>query len=94
MIPNLEMQVNKTQAGLYTVAYGRKEAPLNVQEAAFATNNLGMVSPAQLGFLRVQGENIFKPYSRTNADVLYDNRTHEVVIVPNGAISKLVGVNI
>ena len=96
MKPNLEMQVNKTQAGLYTVAYGRKEAPLDVQEAAFALKNLGIVSPAQLGFLRAQKDkdtsNTFKPYSRTNADVLYDDRNNQVVIVPDGAISKLVGI--
>lgn len=47
MIPNLEVQVNKTQAGLYTVTYGRKEAPLNEQEAAFAVNGLDIVSPSQ-----------------------------------------------
>ena len=93
MSPNLEMQVNKTQLGLYTVAYGRKEAPLDVQEAAFAVNNLGMVSPAELGFLRTQGpKNTFNPYSRTNADVFYDDRRNLVVIVPGGEISKLVGI--
>lgn len=87
------MQVNKTQAGLYTVTYGRKEAPLDVQEVAFAANGLDTVSPAQLGFLRAQeGNGTFKPYSRTNADVLYDDRADQVVIVPDGAISKLVGI--
>ena len=92
MIPNLEMQVNRTNAGLYTVAYGRKEAPLDVQEAAFAANNLSMVSPAQLGFLRAREDTgIFKPYSRTSADVFYDNKNNQVVIVPDGAISRLVG---
>ena len=92
MGPNLEMQVNKTQAGLYTVTYGRKEAPLDVQEAAFAANGLGMISPAQLGFLRAQGpKDTFNPYSRTNADVFYDARTNKVVIAPDESISKLVG---
>jgi len=90
---NLEMQVNKTPAGLYTVTYGRKEAPLDVQEAAFAANGLEIVSPAQFGFLRAQGpKGTFNPYSRTNADVVYDDRTNQVVIVPNEAISKLVGI--
>ena len=93
MIPNLEMQVEKTQAGLYTVIHGCKEAPLDVQEAAFALNELGTVSPAQLGFLRAQeGTDTFKPYSRTNADVFYDDRPDKFVIVPNKEISKLVGV--
>ena len=94
MNPNLEMQVNRTQAGLYTVAYGYKQAPLDVQEAAFALNKLGIVSPAQLGFLRAQeGKGVFNPYSRTNADVLYDDRNNQIVIVPEGAISKLVGIS-
>ncbi|HLC60628.1 MAG TPA: hypothetical protein VJJ52_04310 [Candidatus Nanoarchaeia archaeon] len=94
MNPNLEMQVNKTNAGLYTVTYGRKEAPLNVQEASFASNKLGMISPAQLGFLRANAENAneFSPYSRTNADVFYDDKNNKVVIVPDGAISKQVGI--
>ena len=92
---NLEMQVSKTQVGIYVVTYGYKEAPLNVQEAAFALNQLGIVSPAQLGFLRAQGpkDNTFNPYSRTNADVFYDDRTNQVVIVPDEAISKLVGID-
>ena len=46
MNPNLEMKVNKTNAGLYTVTYGYKEAPLNVEEAAFAANGLEIISPA------------------------------------------------
>ncbi len=93
MSHNLEMQVNRTQAGLYIVAYGRKEAPLDVQEAAFSLNNLSIVSPAQLGFLRAQeSKGTFKPYSRTNADILYDDRNNQVFIVPEGAISKLVGI--
>ena len=92
MIPNLEMQVNKTNAGLYTVTYGYKEAPLDEQEAAFAANGLGIVSPAQLGFLRAkERKGTFKPYSRTGADVFYDDRTDKIVVVPDGAISKLVG---
>jgi len=87
------MQVNKTHAGLYTVTYGYRKSPLDVQEAAFAANGLGMISPAELGFLRAQeGGDTFKPYSRTNADVFYDDRTNQVVIVPDGAISKLVGI--
>ena len=94
MGPNLEMQVNKTQAGLYTVTYGRKEAPLDVQESAFAVNGLAMVSPSQLGFLRAQGgTGTFMPYSRTNADVFCDDRHNQVVIVPDEAISKLVGID-
>ena len=93
MSHNLEMQVNRTQAGLYTLTYGLKEAPLDVQEAAFSLNNLSTVSPAQLGFLRAQeSKGTFKPYSRTNADILYDDRNNTVVIVPEGAISKLVGI--
>src|SRR3989344_8008797 len=93
MSPNLEMQVNKTNAGLFTVTYGRKEAPLNVQEAAFAANGLGFISPAELGFLRTkESQGIFKPYSRTSSDVFYDDRNNQVVIVPDGAISRLVGV--
>ena len=93
MNPNLEVQVNKTQAGLYTVTYGRKEAPLDVQEAAFAANNLGIVSPAQLGFLRAKDSHIFNHYSRTGPhDVFYDDRHNTVVIAPGGAISKLVGI--
>ncbi|MBS3122637.1 hypothetical protein J4434_07180 [Candidatus Woesearchaeota archaeon] len=90
---NLEMQVNKTQAGLYTIAYVRKEAPLDVQEAAFAVHGLHTVSPAQLGFLRAQEpKGTFNPYSRTNADVFYDDRTNQVVIVPNEAISKQISI--
>jgi len=93
MNPSLEMQINKTQAGLYTVTYGRKEAPLDVQEAAFAANGLSLFSPAQIGFLRAKvGDGTFNPYSRTTADVLYDDRHDQVVIVPDGAISKLVGI--
>ena len=93
MSPNLEMQVNKTNAGLFTVTYGRREAPLNVQEAAFAANGLGFISPAELGFLRTkESQGIFKPYSRTSSDVFYDDRNNQVVIVPDGAISKQVGI--
>ena len=93
MNPNLEMQVNKANAGLYTVTYGRKEAPLDVQEAAFAAKGLGMISPAQFGFIRVkESQGIFKPYSRTSSDVFYDDRNNQVVIVPDGAISKQVGI--
>jgi len=93
MSPNLEMQVNKTNAGLFTVTYGRKEAPLNEQEAAFAANGLGLISPAELGFLRTkESQGIFKPYSRTSSDVFYDDRNNQVVIVPDGAISKQVGI--
>ena len=92
MNPNLEMQVSRTNSGLLTVTYGRKEAPLDVQEAAFAANGLEIVSPAQLGFLRSKGNGVFNSYSRTGADVLYDDRNDHVVIVPNGAISRLVGV--
>ena len=90
---NLEMQVNKTPAGLYIVTYGRKEVPLNEQEAAFAVHDLHTVFPAELGFLRVQGpKGAFDPYSRTNADVFYDDRNNKVVIVPNEAISEQVGI--
>ena len=93
MNPNLEMQVNRTNAGLYTVTYGLKEAPLDVQEAAFAANGIEIFSPAQLGFLRAkEGKGTFKPYSRTGADVLYDDRNNQVVVVPDGAISRLVGI--
>ena len=76
---------------MYTVTYGYKEAPLDVQEAAFAANGLSLISPAELGFLRTnESQGIFKPYSRTGADVLYDDRTDKVVVVPDGAISKIV----
>ena len=88
------MKVNKTPAGLYTITYARKEAQLDVQEAAFATKGLEIVSPAQLGFLRAHGrKGTFNLYSGTNADVFYDDRTNQVVIVPDGAISKIVGVS-
>ena len=91
MNPTLEMQVHKIAAGLWTVTYGRKEASLDVQEAAFAANGLGIISPAQLGFLRAKDSDIFSSYSRTNADVFYDDRDRSrVVIVPDSAISKLV----
>ena len=90
---NLEMQVNKTPAGLYTVTFGYKQAPLDVQEGAFAVHGLHTVSPAEFGFLRAQGpRDTFNLYSRTDADVLYDNRTNQVVIVPNGAISRQVSI--
>ena len=90
---NLEMKVGQTQAGLYTIYYAHKEAPLDVQEAAFAANGLDIVSPAQLGFLRAkEGKGAFNPYSRTNADVFYDDVTDKAVIVPSGAISRIVGV--
>lgn len=93
MSTNLEMQINKTTAGLYTVTYGRQEAPLDIQEEAFAANGLEIVSLTQLGFLKAKaGKGTFNPYSRTNTDVLYDNRHDQVVVVPNGAISKLVGI--
>ncbi len=92
MNPNLEMQISKTQAGLYTVTFGRIDAPLDVQEAAFAVHGWHIVSPAELGFLRAHEPNdTFNIYSRTNADVFYDDRKNRVVIVPNGAISGLVG---
>ena len=82
------------KVGLYTVTYAREEAPLDVQEAAFAAKGLEIVSPAQLGFLRTKGrKGTFNLYSRTNADVFYDDRTNQVVIVPDGAISKIVGVS-
>ncbi len=86
---NLELQVKKTEVGLFIVAYSYNKAPLDVQEAAFAANNLDMISPAQLGFLRAEGDkDAFNPYSRTSAYVLYiDNR---VVVVPDEAISKRV----
>ena len=97
MNPNLEMQVTKTNAGLWTVTYGRKEAPLDVQEAAFAANGIEIVSPAQLGFLRHKGGKcIFEPYSRTSADVLndvYDGRDNRVVIVPNRELSNIFGIH-
>ena len=93
MNPTLEMQVSQTQAGLYTVTYVRKEASLDAQETSFAANGLEIVSPAQLGFLRAQGpEGTFNHYSRTNADVLYDDRTDKVVIFPNGALNSKLGI--
>ncbi len=93
MNSSLEMQVNKTQAGLYIVTYSREKAPLDVQEAAFAANRLEIVFPAQLGFLRAkEDKGTFKRFSRTNTDVLYDDRNNYVIIVPDGAINKLVGI--
>ena len=96
MNPNLELHLDRTEAGLYTVTFGYKEAPLNVQEAAFAAHGLDTVSPAQLGFLRATqpaGVSTFNPYSRTSADIFYDDRSDRAVIVPNGAIShRLVGI--
>lgn len=88
---NLEMQVSQTQVGLYTVTYCYKKAPLDVQEAAFAEIGLSIISPAQLGFLRAkEGRDTFNPYSRTGADVFYDDRIDQAVIVPDRAISRLV----
>ena len=82
------------KVGLYTVTYAREEAPLDVQEAAFAAKGLEIVSPAQLGFLRTKGrKGAFNLYSRTNAYVVYDDRNNKIVIVPDGAISKIVGVS-
>lgn len=93
---NLEMHLNRTQAGLYTITYGRVEAPLDVEEAAFAAHGLTTVSPAQLGFLRATqpaGTTTFNQSSRVSADVFYDDRNQgQVVIVPDGAIGKLVRV--
>jgi len=92
MNPNLEMQVSKIQAGLWTVTYGRKAEALDIQEAAFVANDLDIVSPALLGFLRTkESQGIFNLYSRTSSDVLYDDRTDVVVVVPDGSISRIVG---
>src|SRR3989344_5469136 len=93
MNPNLEMQVSKTRAGIFTVTYGRIEALLDVQEASFAANGLDLISPPQLGFLRAkEGKGTFMPYSRTSADVLYDDRNSKVVVVPNEALSAQFGI--
>lgn len=93
MNPNLEMKVNKTQAGLYTVTFGYKEAPSDAQEAAFAVHGLHIVFPAELGFLRAkEGKGTFNFYSRTGTDIFCDDRHDHIVIVPNGAISGLVGI--
>src|SRR3989338_3425017 len=92
-MPNLEMQVNKMQVGLYTVTYGYKRALFGAQEETFAANGLNPISPAQFGFLRAQPNNSpFLIYSETSADVFYDNRTDRIVIVPDGSISKQVGI--
>jgi len=92
---NLEMQISTIQAGLYAVSYGSIKSPLNIQEAAFVANSLELVSPAQLGFLRTQeGKGAFNEFSRTSADVFYDDRaSQKVVIVPNRVISRLIGSN-
>ena len=93
--PTLEIRLNQTQAGIYNVTYGRIDAPLDVQEATFAENNLSMVSPAQFGYLiasQNEGDDTLPVYSKTSYDVFYDDRDgHRVVIVPDGAISKIVG---
>ncbi len=93
MDTSLEMKVSTIEAGTHTVTYGFKEAPLDVQEATFAAKNLITISPAELGFLRANGSGIFDSYSRTSAEVFYDDRNNKVIIVPGGAISKLVGID-
>ena len=90
---NLTVDVKTTKAGLYTVTFCYTQAPLDIQEASFAADGLKIVSPAQLGFLRAKvkdGE--FNMYSRTDADVFYDDRTPQAVIVPKGAMRNLVGI--
>lgn len=96
MSPNLEVQIETTKAGLFTVTYAYKQAPLDVQEAAFAVDGLNMVSPAELCSLRAnqpEGVAAFSPYSRTDADVFYDDRDNpQAVIIPDGAISAQTGL--
>ena len=88
---NLQPQVAQTKDGLYVVTYASLNAPLNVQEAAFAAHGLHTASPAELGYLRAGVENSpFTPYSRTDMDVFYDDRGGgKVVLARDRAISKL-----
>lgn len=93
---DLRLDVRTTRAGVYAVTFAYLSAPLGVQKAAFAVHNLQLVSPAKLGFLRAtqkEGDTTFNSYIRTNADVFYDDRNDgQVVIVPNEAISRFVGI--
>lgn len=98
---NLQLDIKKTNAGVFAVTYGYLgapfsiDAPLNIQEAAFVANGLEIVSPAQLGFLRVNvPDDTFNPFSRSCAEVLYDDRDgRKVIVLPNGGISRLVGID-
>lgn len=96
MGPNLEVRVETIDVGGYRVRYLYIEAPLDVQEAAFADSDLKMVSPALLGYLRARsplGVITFDRSSRTNTEVIHDDRDGgRVVVVPDSAISKVVGV--
>ncbi len=98
MNPSLEMQVkeiqvHKTYVGGYTVNWAYTKAPLDVQEKVFADNNIVTISPAELGLLRANASTgIFDTYSRTRYDVLHDDRIPQVVIVQDGAISRLVSI--
>ena len=91
-----KVKINKTRAGVYSVTYSKVEAPLNLQQEAFADHGLRMISPAQLGFVRASqltsqlgGVISFNGYSRTNADVFYDDRDDsKVIVVPDDALSK------
>lgn len=99
---DLKLDVRRTRAGIYQVTFAYLKAPLDVREAAFGVHGLHMVSPAELGFLRAtqpEGVTTFSQPSTTNTDIWYDDRDQchdrdqcQVVVVPDGAISKYVGI--
>ena len=64
---DLEVRTKIIRAGLYNVAFSYINSKLNIQEAAFVSNGLEMVSPAQLGFLRATNHPAFNRNSTTNA---------------------------
>ncbi|MBI2548010.1 hypothetical protein HYW21_01535 [Candidatus Woesearchaeota archaeon] len=88
---NHEMDVNKTQVGLYTVTYALSQRPLDVQELAFAAKGLHTISPAEKGLLMIGvDDSPFTPYSRTDMDVIYDKRAKDRVVLARGKpISQL-----
>ncbi len=90
----LELKEARTKDGVLVVTYDYKEAPANVQEAAFLANGLDNIFPAEMAFLRVNvvGD-IFAPYSRTGGEAFYDDRDDgRVVVLPRGGISRIVGI--
>ena len=92
---NLEMQVTRTPAGLYTIAWRYEfRAPLDIQVGSFPSDNLKVISPSQLAFAQTNTEDgIFEDRSRTTADVIYDPRNNQFIIFPEGTIRDLVGIN-
>ena len=78
----------------HRVTYCYKATRLDVQETGFAACGLEMISPAQLGFLRAKRLEAFEHYSKTNADVFYEDRGNsQVIIVPSGILSKRMGLS-